>query len=287
VAVHKGLEHHLVVVFKGQCNGLLELIPVVGLGDAHAGTGVGRLDEDGPAQLGNGTVTHAVQVVLDLPAAGTQPLGVGDTGGIKQSVGHGLVHADGACQHAAAHIGDAGQLQQALHGAVLAPQAVEHRDDDIDMDLFHLAFRGEQDHPVVGAVRAEHTGHVGAKLLPAAVGHLGRAGLGVEPAALFGDADGHELIAGAVDVIHERAGGDAADLVLTGHPAKQDDNAQFIFRLHNESLLNQAGRSCTAAVSCYIRGIDVFIIQYIRAGCKRKTRAGQCGKQHGVKNQKT
>ena len=41
------------------------------------------------------------------------------------------------------------------------------------------------------------------------------------------------------------------------------------------------------AVSCYIRGIDVFIIQYIRAGCKRKTRAGQCGKQHGVKNQKT
>ena len=60
-----------------------------------------------------------------------------------------------------------------------------------------------------------------------------------------------------------------------------------IFRLHNESLLNQAGRSCTAAVSCYIRGIDVFIIQYIRAGCKRKTRAGQCGKPHGAKNQKT
>lgn len=27
----------------------------------------------------------------------------------------------------------------------------------------------------------------------------------------------------------------------------------------------------------------MFIIQYIRAGCKRKTRAGQCGKQHGVK----
>ena len=161
------------------------------------------------------------------------------------------------------------------------------RDDDIDMDLFHLACRGEQDHPVVGTVRAEHTGHVGAKLLPAAVGHLGRAGLGVEPAALFGDADGHEIIAGAVDVIHERAGGDAADLVLTGHPAKQDDNAQFIFRLHNESLLNQAGRSCTASVSCYIRGIDVFIIQYIRAGCKRKTRTGQCGKQHGAKNQKT
>ena len=287
MAVHKGLEHDLAVIGEGQLDGFFQLLAVGGFGNAHAGTRVGGLDEDGPAQLCNDAVADALGVGLDLPAGGGEPLGVGDAVGVEQGVGHCLIHADRTGQHAAAHIGDAGQLQQALHGAVLAPQAVEHRDDDIDMDLFHLACRGEQDHPVVGAVRAEHTGHVGAKLLPAAVGHLGRAGLGVEPAALFGDADGHELIAGAVDVIHERAGGDAADLVLTGHTAKQDDNAQFIFRLHNESLLNQAGRSCTASVSCYIRGIDVFIIQYIRAGCKRKTRAGQCGKQHGAKNQKT
>ena len=64
-------------------------------------------------------------------------------GGIKQGVGHGLVHADSACQHAAAHIGDAGQLQQALHGAVLAPQAVEHRDHHVKVHLFNPAVRGK------------------------------------------------------------------------------------------------------------------------------------------------
>ena len=37
MAVHEGLEHHLVVVLKGQCNGLLELIPVVGLGGIATG----------------------------------------------------------------------------------------------------------------------------------------------------------------------------------------------------------------------------------------------------------
>ena len=234
MAVHKGLEHHLVVVFKGQCNGLLELIPVVGLGDAHAGTGVGRLDEDGPAQLGNGTVTHAVQVALDLPAAGTQPLGVGNTGGIEQGVGHGLVHADSACQHAAAHIGDAGQLQQALHGAVLAPQAMERGDDHIHVQLFHLTGRGEQDHAVVGAVGADHAGHVAGQLFPAAVGHLGAGGLGAQPAALPGDAHGQHLVAGAVQVVHKGTGGHAADLVLAGHAAKQHDDTEFIFRLHHD-----------------------------------------------------
>ena len=39
--------------------------------------------------------------------------------------------------------------------AVLAPQAMEHRDDHIHMHLFHMAFRSEQDHAMVGAVRAD------------------------------------------------------------------------------------------------------------------------------------
>ena len=117
-------------------------LAVGGLGDAHAGTGVGGLDEDGPAQLCDDAVADALGVGLDLPAGGGEPLGVGDAGGVEQGVGHCLIHADRAGQHAAAHIGDAGQLQQALHGAVLAPQAVEHRDDHIDMDLLHLARRG-------------------------------------------------------------------------------------------------------------------------------------------------
>ena len=47
---------------------------------------------------------------------------------LEQRIGHRLVHADGAGQHAASHIGDAGQLQQALDGAVLAPEPVQGGD---------------------------------------------------------------------------------------------------------------------------------------------------------------
>ena len=231
MAVHEGLEHHLAVVGEGQPDGGLQLIAVMGLGDAHAGTGVGGLDEDGPAQLCDDTVADAVGVRLDLPAGGGEPPGVRDAGGVEHGVGHSLVHADRAGQNAAAYVGDAGQFQQALHGAVLAPQAVEHGDDHVHMDLLHLPGGGEEDEAVVGTVGAEHTGHIARQLFPAAVGHLGRVGLGIEPAALFGDADGQQLVPLAVELVHEGAGGHAADLVLAGHSAEQDDHTHFMFRI--------------------------------------------------------
>ena len=206
----------------------------MGLGDADAGTGVGGLDEDGPAQLRDRAVADALEVGFDLPAVGSQPLGVGDTGGIEQSIRHGLIHADGACQNAAAHIGDAGQLQQTLHRAVLAPQAVERRDDDIDVELFHLTGRSEQDHAVVRAVRADDAGHVGRQLFPASVGHLGGRCLGAQPAAFLGDAHGEHFVTAAVEIVYERSGGHAADLVLAGHAAEQNDDTEFIFRLHHD-----------------------------------------------------
>ena len=156
---------------------------------------------------------------------------MGDAGGVEHGVGDCLVHADRAGQNAAAYVGDAGQLQQALHGAVLAPQAVEHGDDHVHMDLLHLPGGGEEDKAVVGTVGAEHAGHIARQLFPAAVGHLGRVGLGVEPAALFGDADGQQLVPLAVELVHEGAGGHAADLVLAGHSAEQDDHTHFMFRI--------------------------------------------------------
>ena len=43
-----------------------------------------------------------------------------------------LVHGEGRRGHARADVGDAGQLQQALHGAVLAERPVEDGEDDVD-----------------------------------------------------------------------------------------------------------------------------------------------------------
>ena len=44
-----------------------------------------------------------------------------------------LVHAERRGEHARADVGDTGELEQALHGAVLAERAVQHREDDIDV----------------------------------------------------------------------------------------------------------------------------------------------------------
>ena len=162
---------------------------------------------------------------------------MGHAVGLEQGVGYSFIHAHRACQHAAAHIGDACQLQQTLHRAVLAPQAVQHRDHHVKVHLFHPAVRGEQDHAVVGAVRADHAGHIAGQLFPAAIGHLLRRGLGVEPAALLGDAHGEHLVFAAVDVADKVAHRDTADLMFAGHTAKQQSYAHFICRLHDISLL--------------------------------------------------
>ena len=48
--------------------------------------------------------------------------------GREHLLGHGLVHAQRRAEHAAADVGHAGQLEQALHGAVLAQRAVQQRE---------------------------------------------------------------------------------------------------------------------------------------------------------------
>ena len=135
-----------------------------------------------------------------------------------------------------------------LGGKALAEKVLDIMEDrpiqytyPLEMPLKEDVYKrqGEEDEAVVGTVGAEHAGHIARQLFPAAVGHLGRVGLGVEPAALFGDADGQQLVPLAVELIHEGAGGHAADLVLAGHSAEQDDHTHFMFRIgqHNRSLL--------------------------------------------------
>ena len=160
---------------------------------------------------------------------------MGHTVGLEQSIGHGFVHAHRACQHAAAHVGDAGQLQQALHRAILAPQAMEHRDDHIHMHFFHMAFRVNRIMPW-----SARSGLMTQAMLPASSSQLPsaiwRPWLGVQPAAILGDAHSEHLIFFTVNVVDEVAHRNAADLVLAGHTAEQQHNAHF-FRLHDNSLL--------------------------------------------------
>ena len=96
---------------------------------------------------------------------------------------------------------------------------------------------------MVGAVRTDDAGHVAGQFFPAAVRHLGCGGLRIEPAALLGDADRQHLILAAVNVVDKIADGNAADLVLAGHAAKQQGDAHGIFRLHADlSYLLDSGQ---------------------------------------------
>ena len=57
----------------------------------------------------------------------------GDAVVAQHRLEHVLVHAERGGEHAGADVGDAGELEQALHGAVLAEGAVEDREDDVDV----------------------------------------------------------------------------------------------------------------------------------------------------------
>ena len=57
----------------------------------------------------------------------------GDAGFVEDGLHQRLVHADGAGGDATADVGQAGQLEHALQGAVLAVLAVDQREDDVDL----------------------------------------------------------------------------------------------------------------------------------------------------------
>ena len=237
--VHELLKHDFVVLAQGDFDALFQRGAVRSLGDADAGPRVGGLDEDGVAEFCLDAVQHYGAVQLQIGAAGGDPLAVGDPGGVHQGVGDGLIHADGAAQHAAAHIGDAGQLKQALDRAVLAVFAVHDGCADVNVDQLRPAVL-QQPNAVVLPVRAEHAGRAVA-LLPAAVGHsLGRGAAG-QPAAILRDTHGENLIFVRAGLLTQCAqpgrGRHAADVMFTGNAAEEQCDAQLGICIHQKDSL--------------------------------------------------
>ena len=206
---------------------MLQRAAVGRLADADAGTGVRGFDEDGVAQLCRDAVQNDGAVQRKVGAAGGRPLAVGHPGGVHQRVGDGFVHADGAAQHAAAHVGDARQLEQTLDGAVLAVFAVHDGGADVDADKLGLTVLQQPD-AVIAAVGAEDAGRAVA-LLPAAVGHRFGRGVTGQPAAGLGDADGKNLVFVRARLLRQRTqpcrGRYTTDLVLAGDAAKEQRDA--------------------------------------------------------------
>lgn len=210
-------------------------VDVVGARHADRRAHVRRLDEHHRSQLGEQVLgqTRGAQVVhVDRP-----PAGLGDPVGVEDGLGHHLVHRNRGAEDAGADVRQAGQLEQALDGAVLAVRSVEHGDDH---GAARVGVGGRQ-----GQRIGTGAGHVDRRRQRPTVRHQRHRLLGQLPVTVAGDADGHHLVAVGVDGRHHVAGRHPADVVLGGSPTEQHDQAdalrqRFCGRVHGAGVWHAA-----------------------------------------------
>ena len=145
-----------------------------------------------------------------------------DTGGAKDGVGHGLVHAHGGGQGPTAYIGNTGQVQQALNGTVLTVFSVQNRKNNVYRQalhgygggLFTAVVLSCGDDAVKTAVGRKKRGAVSGKGGPFTGSDLIRSGGRQVPGAFLCNADAEHLIALRRQVAENGAGGKQGNLVL-------------------------------------------------------------------------
>ena len=205
--------------------------------DAHRRSQVRRLHKDRIAERPLDLCDGLARVLFPIGAEQRDVFDDGQAGFDEEAFHHVLVHARGRAQHAGADVGDAGQLEEPLDGAVLAEGAVQHGKDDIE-DCLGLhgpcgpgsgassvgmpswrSFAPGRGFGVAGAQPPRSRAHVAVEQL-----------VGVcrgQPAALPGDADGGYVELVAVDGPQNRCGRQQRDLMLAAAPAKKNAYAKF------------------------------------------------------------
>src|SRR5207247_5307192 len=163
-----------VVVPERERDRLGELSLVVRLRDPHGRTEAGRLHE----------AREAEWILRRITVTQGDVAGNGNTTVAQNLLEEVLVHAERRRRDASADVGNPCELQEPLHGAVLAERAVQDRQDDVD-----------------GAERRGRVrGRNGQGLRD---GTVPRAEL---PAALSSDRDGHDLVALGVERLEHGTG---------------------------------------------------------------------------------
>jgi hypothetical protein len=154
-----------------------------------------------------------------VDVAGGEVAGLGEPGRRRHGLGRHLVHAQRRAEDAGADVGDAGQLEHPLDGAVLAQRAVDEGHHD---DLLPGLDGGDGGERLqLGAGHGDGAAQLAG---PAAV-EEGLGVVGEEPAAVAVDADGHHVEALGVDGGQHVGGRHARDVALGRDPAEEDDEA--------------------------------------------------------------
>jgi len=152
----------------------------------------------------------------------------------------GLVHAGGGAEDAGADIGNVGEFEEALDGAVFAEGAVQDGEDDVKglgesaalLDEFSAGV--ELNGFAAGLFAQGWRGFcfTGEQVLGIA---------GCDPSSLLGDADGDDLVLRLVDGLEDGGGGEEGDLVLAGAAAEENADAQFFLHVWVQVSTNFPG----------------------------------------------
>ena len=165
----------------------------------------------------------------------------------EQHLHHRLVHPDGCGEDAGADIGNVGELEQTLQGAVFSVGAVHDREDQVERQagddrvtrvvgpavVADPAFNRE--HRLVTRVRDEMQFSCGARgapgvepdVLDRVAGRFQcRGALGEDPVAILLNPDGYRLVALAVEIGKDGGRRGERHRVLTRAAAVDDANAE-------------------------------------------------------------
>jgi hypothetical protein len=212
------LDDDPLVVGGGQRRGLVQLAGLVGLGHAHRRAEVGRLHEQ---RVGQALGRHRPLRPVDLGVAQGEVRALGYPVGPQHLLGLDLVHAQRRAEHAGPDVGHPGQLQQALHRAVLAEGAVQQRQHHHRQAAGGRGDRGQRLDGGAGG------GDPGRQRRPPR-GQGRERVLGADPGAVAGDPDRLDLVAAGVGRRQDVGGGRARHLVLGGPPPEQHDEPDAV-----------------------------------------------------------
>src|SRR5919112_2155340 len=243
--VHALLDDDAPVVARGRVEGIPQLCSVFGPADADARAEVRGLHE---ARVSEGVcdlLDPGLPIHLPLLAGQGDPPDLGEPM-MGEDLLHGrLVHAGGAPQHPATHVGDAGELEHALYGAVLAVGTVQHGEDHVHGTQSRgklLRYRGRWARDIeVGAVGQ-------AADLRLQLAHRLSGG---DPTPLPGYAYGHDFVTAALlkGLRYGACGGQGYFVFAAAAPEDDHHPDQCAAPLYSSSLTPTMG--CSSGVGCF------------------------------------
>ena len=213
------LDDDPLVVGEGVLDAVAQLLDFVRLGDADRRAHVRRLDEARQTEL-VGELCR--QPRRPLVVAERPPARLRHAVGGEHLLGHRLVHRQRRAEDARADVGDVGELEEALHRAVLAHRPVEQGQDDGRLGGSDLERRLRR-HRRPGRVELRR------QRRRTRLQRLCRA-LGERPLAVGGDADRRDAVARRIDRGQDVRRRDAAHVVLGRLPAEQHDEVDPVGR---------------------------------------------------------